>query len=79
MFHSGDVDVFVKFADFKSCDVIISIAGYRYTDAYFFWILSTIKIKFGQILVCCVLSISNMFLTECWRLETTLTEKETEV
>ena len=26
--------------------------------------------KFGQILVCCMTNISNMFLTECWRLET---------
>ena len=26
--------------------------------------------KFGQILVCCMKNISNMFLAECWRLET---------
>ena len=26
--------------------------------------------KFGQILVCCMTNISNMFLDECWRLET---------
>ena len=26
--------------------------------------------KFGQILVCSMTNISNMFLTECWRLET---------
>ena len=26
--------------------------------------------KFGQILVCCMTNISNMFLAECWRLET---------
>ena len=32
-----------------------------YTYAYFFWILSTIKMKFGQILVCCRISISNIF------------------
>ena len=25
--------------------------------------------KFGQILVCCITNISNMSLTECWRLE----------
>ena len=35
-----------------------------------FWILSPIKIKFGQILVCCMTNISNMFLAEWWRLET---------
>ena len=40
------------------------------TYAYFFWILSTIKMKFGQILVCCMTNISNMFLAQCWRLET---------
>ena len=33
-------------------------------------ILSTIKIKFHQILVCCMKNISNMFLTQCLRLDT---------
>ena len=28
------------------------------------------KMKFGQILAYCMTTISNMFLTECWRLET---------
>ena len=42
------------------------------TYAYFFWILSTIKMKFDQILVCYMTNISNMLLTECWRLETSL-------
>ena len=60
-----DFCVFVKPADFKLCDVITS-----YTYAYFFWILSSIKMKFGQILVCCMKNLSNMFSTECWRLET---------
>ena len=41
-----------------------------YASAYFFWILSPIKMKFGQILVCCMTNISNMFLAQCWRLET---------
>ena len=40
------------------------------THAYFFWILSPIKMKFGQILVCWMTNISNMFLAECWRLGT---------
>ena len=39
-----------------------------YTYTYFFWILSTIYMKFGQILVCC--EISNMFLVQNWRLKT---------
>ena len=41
-----------------------------YTYAYFFWILSSIRMKFGQILVCYMTNISNMFLGECRRLET---------
>ena len=41
-----------------------------YIYAYFFWILITIKIKFSQILVCCMTNISNLFLAECCRLET---------
>ena len=32
-------------------------------------VLSTIKMKFGQILVCCMTNISNMFLVQCWTLE----------
>ena len=66
MFHSRDIDifVFVKTANFKICDAIIS-----YTYAYFFRIPSPIKMKFGEILVCCMANISNMFLAECWRLE----------
>ena len=41
-----------------------------YTYAYFFWVLSTIKMKFGQILVYCMTHISNKFLAQCWSLET---------
>ena len=41
-----------------------------YIYAYFFWILSPIKMKLGQILVCPMTNISNMFLAQCWRLET---------
>ena len=37
-----------------------------YTYTYFFRILSTIKMEFGQILACCK---TNTFL-ECWRLKT---------
>ena len=61
----------LKFTDFKICDVIISIPiNGRYTSAYFLWILNPIRMKFGQILVCCKTNISNMFLAQCWRLET---------
>ena len=38
--------------------------------AYFFGIFSPIKMKFGQILVCCMKNVSNMFLVQSWRLET---------
>ena len=41
-----------------------------YTFAYFFWIVRTIKTKFGQILVRCMTNIFSMFLAECWSLET---------
>ena len=41
-----------------------------YTFACFFWILSTIKRRFGQILLYLRTNISNMFLAQCWRLET---------
>ena len=41
-----------------------------YTYAYVIWILSIIKMKFGQILVSFMTSISNMFLAQSWGLET---------
>ena len=41
-----------------------------HTFAYLFWILSTIRMKFGQILMYLVTNISKMFLAQCWRLET---------
>ena len=66
-----DFCVFVKSTYFKICDIITEIAtSWSYTYAHFFWILSTIKMKFGQKLVCCMTNISNMFLAEWWRLET---------
>ena len=44
--------------------------GENYNYAYFFGILSAIKMKFRQILVCCMTNISNMFLVQYRRLET---------
>ena len=41
-----------------------------HTSTYFCWILCRMRMKFGQILVCCMTNISNMFLAQCWRLET---------
>ena len=62
---------FVKSTDFKICGVIIGIASSGIsTYAYFFLILSTLKKKFVQMLVCCKTNISNMFLALDWKLET---------
>ena len=41
-----------------------------YRFSCFFWILSTVKMKFGQMLVCYMTNISNTFFPKCWRLET---------
>ena len=40
------------------------------TYACFFWILSPNKTKLGQTLMYCPTNISNLFLAQCWRLET---------
>ena len=41
-----------------------------YTFAYFLWILCTINMKFGQILVYLITNIPNMILTHCWGMKT---------
>ena len=41
-----------------------------YIFAYFLWILSIIKMKFGEILVYLKTNMSKMFLAQCWRLGT---------
>ena len=74
MVCSRDIEIFVFLWNLQlskfvaSSEVLLHNASHTY--AYFFWILSPIKMKFGQILVCSMTNISNMFLTECWRLET---------
>ena len=74
MFRSRDTVIFVFLWNLQisklvtSSEVLLHNASYTY--AYFFWILSPIKMKLGQILVCCLTNISNMFLAECWRLKT---------
>ena len=74
MFHSRDIKIFVFLWNLQiskfvtSSQVLLHNASYTY--ASFFWILSPIKIKFSQILVCCMTNISNLFLAECCRLET---------
>ena len=65
MFRSQDIEIFVFLWNLQiskfvtSSQVLLHNASYTY--AYFFWILSPIKMKFGQILVCCMANISNMF------------------
>ena len=61
-----DFCFFVKPTDFKICNVIISIAAQCKLDLCFF----LLNPKSYQILVCCMTNISNMFLAEWWRLET---------
>ena len=74
MFHSWDIEIFVFLWNLQisklatSSQVLLHNASYTY--AYFFWIPSPIKMKIRQILVCCMTNISNMFLAECWGLET---------
>ena len=66
-----DFCAFANPTDFKICDDIINIAAYASCCyAYCFWILSSIKMKLGHILVSCMTNISNMILAGCWRLET---------
>ena len=72
-----DFCAFVKSTDFKIRDIIIGIASSGIsTSAYFFWILSTLKKKFYQILVCCKGNISNMFLpkTGDWKISIKILE-----
>ena len=74
MFCSQDIEFFVFLWNLQistfvtSSQVLVHNASYTY--GYFFWILSPIKMKFGQKLVCCMKNISKMFLAECWRVET---------
>ena len=72
MFHSQDIEIFVFLWNLQIQNLWChnKHCGISYTDAYFFWILSTIKKNFGQLLVCSMLNISYKFWAEYWRLET---------
>ena len=66
-----DFCVFVKCKDFKICYVIISIATSWKLHLYLFLLNpKSYQMKLDQILVCSMAHISNMFLAQCWRLET---------
>ena len=72
MFRSRDIEIFVFLWNPQISNFVTSSWAllHNASYAYFFWILGPIKMKFGQILVCCMTDISNIFLAECWRLET---------
>ena len=74
MFRSRDIKLFVFLWNPQISKSVTSsqalLYNESYTYTYLFWILSTIKIKFGQILVYRITYISNMFLAQCWRLKT---------
>ena len=66
-----DFCVCVKSTDFKIYDIIIGIATqWKLHLSLFLLNTSIIKMKFGQISVCCMTNFSNMYLALCWRLET---------
>ena len=74
MFRSRDIEIFeflwnLQISKFVTPSQVL-LHNVSYTYAYFFRILSPIKMKFRQILVCCMTNISIMFLAESWRLET---------
>ena len=61
----------MKSKDFKICDVIIGIATYWMLHLCLFLLKPKYyQNELGQRLVCCMTNISNMFLAQCWRLET---------
>ena len=66
-----DFCVFVKPADFKICDVIISIGAQCKLHLRLFLLnRKSYQNEFGQILVCCMTNISNIILAKCLVLET---------
>ena len=66
-----DFYVFVKFTNFKICDVTISIATYWRLHLCFFLLNPKYyRNEIWSIRVCCMINISNMFLAQCWRMET---------
>ena len=75
MFRSWDMYVFVFFCEILTFLNRLCHHRHRYMvevtlNVYFFWILSTIKMTFGRILVRCMTNISNMPLNQCWIQET---------
>ena len=73
MFSSRDISIFVFLWNPQTAKYVMSsntlLHNGSYAFAYLFWILSTITMKFGHILVYLITNICNMFLAQCWRLE----------
>ena len=73
MFCSQDIEIFVLLWHLQISKFVMSswalLHNASYTYAYFFWIVRPIKMKFGQILVCCTANDSSMFLAKWWGLE----------
>ena len=69
MFRSQDINIFEKFTNFKICD-IVDITAYGTFFTVFFFNLGTVEIKFGQMLMQFMTDISNLFLAQFRRLET---------
>ena len=63
-----DFHIFHESRNFKICQVIININPYTFD--YFFRVPVSIKINIGHILVKFMTNISNLFLPQLWRLET---------
>ena len=74
MFCSWDIEIFLFLWNPQISKSVTSSKALLHngssTFAYFLWILSTIKMKHGRILVCVMVKISIMFLAQWWRLET---------
>ena len=74
MFCSRDIEIFLFLWNPQISKFVTSswalLLNSSYTYADFFWVLSSIKMKFGQILLYCMTSISNIFSDQYWRLET---------
>ena len=75
MFRSQDIKIFMFLWNPQISKSVTSsqalLVNGSYTFAYFFWILSTIKMKFGRVLLCYMTNISNMCFwlnAEDWKL-----------
>ena len=71
MFHSLHIWIFVFLWIPQTSKSVTSswamLHDESYTYAYFPWILSTIKMKFGQMLVCCMTNISTWLHAGDWK------------